>query len=191
METIKFKFPYEGLETRGVVLAMWLAGDGELKHGLEEFEVASYDDCLIEVARRRQEDVVIRDKSYPSYTNSGEWLVLTNSERDKRIDDEMENFIDEFILSEMPESSRFYFDRDRWKEDVADDEWLDRGEGYGETQPDETEMMRFLNDSARNKVKADGEDWDEEGYTDLTPERLADVVDDAASLENFYTIYKQ
>jgi hypothetical protein len=50
-----------------------------------------------------------------------EYLVLTDSEADSAQDEELENYIDECILSELPEAYRSYFDDESWKRDARMD----------------------------------------------------------------------
>ena len=62
----------------------------------------SYDDCTFEL-----EGVEI--------------LVLTESEKEERWDETLENYIDECILHELPEQYRPYFDTEKWKRDARFD----------------------------------------------------------------------
>lgn len=48
----------------------------------------------------------------------GEYLVLTDEEADEMFDEYMNSFIDEVILSELPEQYRYYFDEEKFKQDV-------------------------------------------------------------------------
>jgi predicted GTPase len=50
-----------------------------------------------------------------------EYLVLTDDEADAKWDEELENYIDECILSELPEKYQPYFDRESWKRDAKFD----------------------------------------------------------------------
>jgi len=47
-----------------------------------------------------------------------EYLVLTDSEADDRWEEELNHYIDECILPEVPENIRFYFDEEKWKDDA-------------------------------------------------------------------------
>ena len=62
--------------------------------------------------------------SYDTYSSAdepGEYLVLTASDADERWDAELDSYIDECILPEIPEAFRSYFDFDAWKHDAQYD----------------------------------------------------------------------
>lgn len=48
-----------------------------------------------------------------------EYLVLTDDEADEMWDERLENYIDDCM--EIPESLKYYFDRDKWKRDARID----------------------------------------------------------------------
>lgn len=50
-----------------------------------------------------------------------EYLVVTDDEADDLWDEDLENYIDECILHELPECYRNYFDREGWKSDARFD----------------------------------------------------------------------
>ena len=50
-----------------------------------------------------------------------EYLVLTDSEADAAWDSELERYIEDCILPEIPEMYRGYFDEDKWKADARVD----------------------------------------------------------------------
>lgn len=52
---------------------------------------------------------------------SEEYLVVDDSTTDDLWDQELENYIDECILPEVPESVRNYFDNEAWKRDAKYD----------------------------------------------------------------------
>lgn len=63
---------------------------------------------------------------FPTYDDileygSEEYLVCTDSEADTKWDAELNNYIDECILPEIPETYRNYFDNDAWKSDAKQD----------------------------------------------------------------------
>jgi len=82
-----------------VALALHLQIDFE---EAQSIEVSSYDDCLLEYGRK-------------------EYLVYTDSEADDKWNDELENYIEECILHELPEAYRRYFDNEAWKSDAKQD----------------------------------------------------------------------
>jgi hypothetical protein len=54
-------------------------------------------------------------------TYGPEYLVLTDDEADELWDEQLDNYLDECVLPELPESARMYFDRDSWKSDARMD----------------------------------------------------------------------
>jgi len=52
---------------------------------------------------------------------SEEYMVLTDSEADDAWNESLDNYIDECILPEIPETYRNYFDSDAWKRDAKYD----------------------------------------------------------------------
>ena len=52
---------------------------------------------------------------------SEEYLVVTDEEADELWNEDLENYIDECILHELPKSYRQYFDREAWKSDARYD----------------------------------------------------------------------
>ena len=57
----------------------------------------------------------------------GEYAVMTEDERETAADQYLENYIDECLLPEMPETARYYFDHEEWKRDAI------MSDGYGHT----------------------------------------------------------
>jgi hypothetical protein len=57
----------------------------------------------------------------------GEYYVLDDSEREQAASDQLDNYLEECVLSEIPERYRDYFDGNRWKEDAL------AADGYGHT----------------------------------------------------------
>jgi len=53
--------------------------------------------------------------------NGEEYLVVTDDEADVLWEEDLDNYIDEIILSELPEPYRNYFDDEAWKSDAKDD----------------------------------------------------------------------
>lgn len=50
-----------------------------------------------------------------------EYRVLTDEEADELWDEDLDNYIDDCILSELPEMYRQYFDNEKWKRDARFD----------------------------------------------------------------------
>ena len=77
----------------------------------------SYDDCLYDLARITEVSRSWGD----NLPHDGYLLVLTESERDERWNECLDNYIDECILDELPEQYRPYFDDEKWKRDARFD----------------------------------------------------------------------
>lgn len=78
------------------------------------------------------EEIQELDENEVEYENA-EYLVLTDDEADKKWDEDLENYIDECILYQLPERYRQYFDRESWKSDARKDgrgNSLSRYDGY-------------------------------------------------------------
>jgi hypothetical protein len=69
-----------------------------------------------------------------------EYLVLTDDEAEDRWDEELENYIDNCILPDVPESVRFYFDSEKWKDDARMD-----GRGHSIATYDGSEEYETIN----------------------------------------------
>jgi hypothetical protein len=59
----------------------------------------------------------------------GEYLVLTDSERDDAIGAYLDGILEESVMREIPDQFHDYFNRDAWKEDQINE--ISAGEGYG------------------------------------------------------------
>lgn len=55
------------------------------------------------------------------YDENGDWKVYTDSEADDAWDEELDSYINECILPEIPEAYRNYFWAESWKEDAKHD----------------------------------------------------------------------
>lgn len=64
----------------------------------EDLKVSPYNDNLFE------------------YCNE-EYEVLTDEEANERWDEELDNYLEEYIYAELPEDVRCYFDYEEWKRD--------------------------------------------------------------------------
>jgi len=67
-----------------------------------DINVSSYDDNVFEYGKQ-------------------EYLVVTDEEANKLWDEDLDYYIDECILPELPESARQYFDDEKWKQDARYD----------------------------------------------------------------------
>jgi len=75
------------------------------------------------------------DVQYPP-----EYLVLTDDEADTEWDRSLDNYIDEVIMSEIPEMYQMYFDDERWKDDARVD-----GRGHSLNGYDGSEEVETVN----------------------------------------------
>lgn len=121
-------------------------------------------------------------------TDDGEYLVVTDGEADTLWDEDLENYLDECILPEVPELSQRYFDREAWKKDARSDgraHSLDRYDGDEESITVDTDVLaQFLH----------GDDW-EAGMGDVELEQIFEDLACAAFADfdepvTFY-IYRQ
>jgi hypothetical protein len=66
----------------------------------------------------------INDEGGGDYTidsEPGEYRVLTDEEADAAWDEYLESYLDDCVLSELPELARNYFDAEKWKRDAQFD----------------------------------------------------------------------
>ncbi len=71
--------------------------------------------------REAANDDIILDRRKSQPTDDGEYLVLTDEEADEMWDEQLDSYLDECVLPELPETARRYFDRDAWKRDARHD----------------------------------------------------------------------
>lgn len=50
-----------------------------------------------------------------------EWLVVTDERADELWDEDLDNYLDECVLDQLPEVAQRYFDRESWKSDAKVD----------------------------------------------------------------------
>jgi hypothetical protein len=73
-----------------------------------------------------------------------DYLTGNDDEMDSLWDDDLENYIDDCILCELPEQYRSYFDRESWKSDARHDgrgHSLNRYDGGEDSQTVEGEEI--------------------------------------------------
>jgi hypothetical protein len=61
------------------------------------------------------------DRSKLEWTQSGEYMLLTDDEADIKWKECLESYLEECVLAELPETAQMYFDRDRWMDDAKVD----------------------------------------------------------------------
>ena len=89
------------------------------------------------------EDISDLDIDTDEFDINGETvLCLTDSEADDRWEEELDHYIDDCILPDIPEWVRNYFDEEKWKDDA-------RFNGRGEA------ISRY--DGRENEIKVDDE----------------------------------
>lgn len=71
-----------------------------------------------------------------------DYIAGDDSEMDEEWDAEMENYLDECVLPELPENARRYFDREAWKRDAEYD-----GRGHALNRYDGGEESAEVNDT--------------------------------------------
>lgn len=78
-----------------------------LRHSLDEwdgyFSVSTYNEKIVNAGSTR------------------EYLVVTDAEADDLWEQDLDSYLDECVLSELPESVQSYFDRESWKKDARID----------------------------------------------------------------------
>ena len=72
-----------------------------------------------------------------SLIDNGDYEVLTDAEADDRWEEELDMYIDDCILPEIPEFCQRYFDREAWKRDARFD---DRGHAISRYDGHENEQ---------------------------------------------------
>jgi len=73
------------------------------------------DDEMI-IALMTQEDLDYAEAE--TFIKDEDWLVLTDDEAEDKWDDNLDNDLDELILSQIPAHLQFYFDSDAWIRDT-------------------------------------------------------------------------
>lgn len=89
----------------------------------DELSTSSYDEKIIEWGKR-------------------EYLVVTDEEADELWEEDLDNYIDECILSELPEQYKCYFDEEKWKDDARLD-----GRAHSLSRYDESEYEEEVNNT--------------------------------------------
>lgn len=101
---------------------------------------------LLDLPKEEQQELIEQYENVDTNdfeTSEGDYMVLTEEETDDAVDENLENYIEECILPELPEAYKNYFDYAGWKKDAEMD-----GAGH------------ILNsyDGSMEEVKI-GEDW--------------------------------
>jgi len=73
-------------------------------------------------------------------TDEGEFMVLTDEEADELWEEDLENYLDDCILPDLPDTAQRYFDRESWKRDARFD-----GRGHSLNRYDGSEEWEEVN----------------------------------------------
>lgn len=97
--------------------------DDELPEGVVELDSWLDTACRqLALMINEGDDDVPNDEGHNRFSyGRREWLVVTDDEADELWDQDLENYIDECILGELPEMAQNYFDREAWKKDARID----------------------------------------------------------------------
>lgn len=90
------------------------------------------------------EDLIIHEYYNRWIIEGEEYLFGTNDEMDEEWDEDLQNYLDELVLPDLPETMRKYFDEEAWKSDARDD-----GRAHS--------LNRY--DGGEKHVKYDGENY--------------------------------
>jgi hypothetical protein len=75
-------------------------------------------DWHVYALRRAWNNQPMEDRRTEYWTNSGEYLVLTDEEAEERARESTETYVDDCVLSEIPQGYRNYFDTEKFVNDV-------------------------------------------------------------------------
>lgn len=132
----------EEYDEKVIALALYL--DIDLKPDYDSY--VDEDDSEEEQEEQRQEAISevtdeldsITDEGYDLYSyGSEEYNVFTDSEADDRWEEELDRYIDEIILPDIPDYLQKYFDEESWKDDARYD---GRGHAIARYDGDEGEI---------------------------------------------------
>lgn len=120
----------------------WFKYDGQIwkgnRHEYERWYVEENEDNDLSFAdwlENNAEEIEVED-----YDENGDYLVYTDDEADEAWGKELDNYIEECILPEIPERYRFYFDDEKWKRDAKYD-----GRGHSLARYDGNERTQDVN----------------------------------------------
>lgn len=68
------------------------------------------------------------------------YRVLTDEEADKAWEDSLDNYLEDFVMSEIPEAYQMYFDKEAWKRDARTNSWRGNELNYYDGSEDEEEI---------------------------------------------------
>jgi hypothetical protein len=97
---------------------------GDLKEGVIDLETWDKEEAERKLALMISDatNSVPDDKGHNIFGwGNREFLVVTDDEADELWDEDLENYLDECVVCELPENLQHYFDRDAWKRDARID----------------------------------------------------------------------
>lgn len=99
-----------------------------VEHSYNEGLLDDYDDKEIAVGIHIETDINGLKEISNNYHNTfdtpeGEYYCADEGEMESDLDDYLDNYIDECVLSEVPENFRDYFDTEKFKSDCEMDGW--------------------------------------------------------------------
>ena len=132
-------------ETEG--LEWWEDEEGRVWAGNKKELESEYEQLGVEDKENQPdwykwlEDQGIEEIGVPEYDeNSEDWKVYTDSEADDAWDEQLDNYIEECILPEIHQAYRYYFDKEKWKNDAKYD-----GRGHSLARYDGHEQEQEVN----------------------------------------------
>lgn len=94
--------------------------------------------CMFNIPLAKVEDLIVGKDDNRWVIEGVDYLVGTDEEMDEAWDDDIDNYIDECILCNLPKPYRDYFDNERWKKHIKSvDEranYLNRHDGSEKTE---------------------------------------------------------
>ena len=104
----------------------------------EQLVIDSYeDDCKVFALMEHTNDDF---STCEKYIKRGNYLVLTDRDAENKWDEYLDNYLDDIILPELPESAQQYFNRDAWISDAKLD-----GRGHSLSSYDGNEHCETVN----------------------------------------------
>jgi len=89
--------------------------EGTLEDAQEQYESRTEEVGFDDFVKSNFVEVEERDE------DEGDYLVCTDDEADDRWEDSLQSYIDDCIMSEIPEYLQRYFDEEKWKQDARYD----------------------------------------------------------------------
>ena len=130
-----------------IALAQYLEINLEPDFNEEDYPTEDYTEEEIEEARQEAirevtdelDSIIETYDNYFEYYNEN-YTVVTDDEADDLWEQELDNYIEECIMPEIPEHLQYYFDEDAWKSDARID-----GRGHAISRYDGEEYEEEVN----------------------------------------------